>query len=241
MATNVFFNNYNSYAEQNLIEDLIIESIRIYGIDLYYCPRTLVEVDNTFGEDTLNKYNDHYLIEMYVKNVEGFEGEGDFLSRFNIQIRDEITFTVSRRVWNTDIGTIQLLDRPNEGDIIYFPLTGKIYVVKFVEHESIFYQMGSLQVYDLRCELFEYSNEILNTGIGDIDEIATDYSLNVANSMTKDANGDILINANTGRPFVNSTIYDSGFDSIADNRDVESEANTYIDFSETDPFSEGNF
>jgi hypothetical protein len=170
MPVSVFFDNFTNYAEQNLIEDLVIESIKIYGHDVFYCPRTLIARDDVFNEDALSQYNSTYMIEMYIKNVEGFEGEGDFLSKFGIQIRDEITLTVARRVFNQEIGYVEGIDRPEEGDLIYMPLTKKVYVVKFVEHEPVFYQMGALQMYDLKCELFEYSSEDLNTGIPEIDD-----------------------------------------------------------------------
>src|SRR5210317_527680 len=198
MSTNVFFNNFDSYAEKNLIEDLIIESIRIYGHDMYYCPRTIVGENTIFNEDAVSEYNTHYLVEMYIKNVEGFEGEGDVLSKFNIEIRDNITFTLARRVYDEEIGVTQGNVRPYEGDIIFMPLTGKVYQIKFVEHESVFYQMGALQTYDLKCELFEYSNERLNTGVPIIDDLEQQYSLNVdANGAYADANGNIIMDANT--------------------------------------------
>lgn len=241
MTTNVFFNNFESFAEQTLIEDLIIESIRIYGHDLYYCPRTIVNRDVVFNEDTVSSYNDAYLIEMYIKNVEGFEGEGDFLSKFNIQIRDEITFSVAQRVFADEIGAPEIYTRPQEGDLIFFPLTGKVYVVKFVEHEAVFYQMGNLQTYDLRCELFEYSHEDLNTGIPDIDDLELKYSQNIgiANTDTLDANGDIIIDANTGRPIATGG-YNLTDDPFADNDNLQTQGDNLIDWSEIDPFSEGN-
>ena len=172
MTSNLYFNNYAFSGEQNLIEDLIVESIKIYGLDVQYLPRTIVAEDSFFGEDPLSKFTDSYEMEMYIKNVEGFEGEGDFLSRFNLEIRDQITFTVSQRRWAEEVtlGDTHTDDegnnigRPAEGDLIYFPLTGKIYEVKFIEHESIFYQMGALQTYDLTCELFQYSHEVIDTG-----------------------------------------------------------------------------
>ena len=178
-ATNLYFNNYDNINEQTLLEDLIIESIKIYGIECYYMPRTLVAEDNIFGEDPLSKFEQAYNVEMYIKSVDGFDGEGDFLSKFNIEIRDEMTLTVSRRRFSQEIedsNTTKAAGRPVEGDLIYFPLNNKLFEVKFVEHESIFYQMGSLQTYDLRCELFEYSHERLNTGIATIDEIEDLYS-----------------------------------------------------------------
>ena len=236
MTTNVFFNNNDSFAEKKLIEDLIIESIRIYGIDLYYCPRTVNNKDEVFNEDTVSSYDDAYLIEMYVKNVEGFEGEGDFLSKFNIQIRDEITFTVAQRVFHDDIGAEEITSRPQEGDLIFFPLTEKVYVVKFVEHEPVFYQLGGLQMYDLRCELFEYSNEDLNTGVPQIDNLEEKYSTSVEAS----ANGEIILDANTGRPInISNTYFDN--DQFADNDTFQSEGDTIIDWSEIDPFSEEEY
>ena len=241
MVTNVFFNNFESFAEQNLIEDLIIESIRIYGHDLYYCPRTIVNRDETFNEDYTSSYNDAYLIEMYIKNVEGFEGEGDFLSKFNIQIRDEITFSVASRVFADEIAAAEIYLRPQEGDLIFFPLTGKVYVVKFVENQAVFYQMGALQTYDLRCELFEYSHEDLNTGIPDIDDLELKYSQNIgiANTDSLDANGDIIIDSNTGRP-ITADSYNLIGDPFADNQNLQTDGDSIIDFSEIDPFSEGN-
>lgn len=178
-ATNLYFNNFSNIGEQNLIEDLIIESIKIYGIECYYMPRTLVAEDSIFGEDPLSTFQQAYNIEMYIKSVEGFEGEGDFLSKFNIEIRDEITFVVSRRRFSEEISLEQSTPvdadqgegRPMEGDLIFFPLNGKIFEVKFVEHESVFYQLGELQTYELRCELFEYSHEDIEVGIDSIDAI----------------------------------------------------------------------
>ena len=122
-ATNLYFNNYANLGEQTLIEDLIIESIKIYGIECYYMPRTLVAEDNIFGEDPLSKFEQAYNIEMYIKSVDGFEGEGDFLSRFNIEIRDEITFVVARRRWSEEIGEDQ--STPVDGDGVARPAEGR--------------------------------------------------------------------------------------------------------------------
>jgi hypothetical protein len=236
----VFFNNFNSYSEKTLIEDLIIESIRIYGHDIYYCPRTIVNEDRVFNEDTISSYDTAYLVEVYIKNVEGFEGEGDFLSKFNIQIRDEITFTIAQRVYNAEVGANEVNTRPLEGDLIYLPLTNKVYVIKFVEHEAIFYQLGGLQTYDLRCELFEYSSEDLNTGIPQIDNLEVKYSMNVGinDLATLDANGNIIIDE-FGRPEVaNNYVMNDPF---AENHTYQVKSDTFLDFSEKDPFSEGNY
>jgi len=160
MATNFFFNNFQSSMEQNLIEDLVVESIKIYGIDLYYLPKRVVNRDTIFREEELATYNAAHPVEMYIKNVDGFEGEGDFISKFGLEIRDRVTFTVSRRSFAQEIliNEAQMV-RPLEGDLIWFPLTRKMYKIQFVEHEAIFYQLGSLQTWDLTCELFEFNNE----------------------------------------------------------------------------------
>ena len=143
MATSVYFNHFESTPEQNLHQDLIIEAIKNYGIDVYYLPRKFVNEDLLYGEDTISEFNQAHLIEMYVKSVDGFEGEGDFVSRFGLEIRDQVVFSVARRRFdNLDI-TEQ--DRPLEGDVIFFPLNKKLYEIRFVEHESMFYQFGKLE------------------------------------------------------------------------------------------------
>ena len=156
--------------EQTLIEDLVVESIKIYGIDTMYLPRTLGAKDDILNEDDLPLYSDAYEVEMYVKNVDGFEGEGDFLSKFGLQIRDSMTLTIAMRTYELEVGINSEINRPREGDIIYMPINKKMFVIQHVEHESIFYQMGSLQTYDLRCELFEYSGERFDTGFPYLDD-----------------------------------------------------------------------
>jgi hypothetical protein len=240
MPTNVFFNNFTNSQEQLLIEDLVIESIKIYGHDVFYCPRTLVNKDEIYGEDSISRYNTQYMVEMYVKNVMGFQGEGDFMSKFNLQIRDQMTLTIARRTFFDEIGNVESIDRPQEGDLIYFPLNKKIFVVKFVEHEAIFYQMGSLQTYDLNCELWEYSNEILNTGINDIDKFQKDYSfdMGVYGLLTEDG---YVLKDEDGYDLIQEQYNFSTQvgDSFEDNEEIQSEADNILDFSERDPFSEG--
>lgn len=241
-TTNLYFNNHAFSGEQNLIEDLIIESIRIYGVDCYYIPRTVVKEDLVFGEDTLSKFDDAYLIEMYIKSVDGFEGEGDFLSKFNIEIRDEMVLTVSQRRFGEEVSlteTTKDIGRPAEGDLIYFPLNNKVFEVKFVEHEAVFYQMGSLQTYDLRCELFEYSHERLDTGIAAIDSIEDAYSGDFLQELLLE-DGSTFV-TEIGIPFgleSNETIEDT--DKGAANEQFKSSAIDFIDFSEMNPFSEGD-
>lgn len=202
--------------EQNLIEDLIIESIRIYGFDVWYIPRTLGAKDELLNEDDLSTFNSAYMMEMYIKNVEGFGGDGDFLSKFGLRINDTMTLSVAIRRFNEDVGQYTEEVRPNEGDLIYFPLNRKMFEVKFVEHEAIFYQMGALQMYDLRCELFEYSQERFNTGVYDIDTLFNKY----------------VITSNAAIANVESV------DTVADNFTIEVAADTILDFTEQNPFGE---
>ncbi len=240
MPTNVFFNNFQASQEQLLIEDLVIESIKIYGHDVYYCPRTLVNKDEIYGEDTISSYNTQYMVEMYIKNVMGFQGEGDFMSKFNLQIRDQMTLTIARRTFFDEIANVESLDRPQEGDLIYFPLNKKIFVVKFVEHEAIFYQLGALQTYDLVCELWEYSNEVLNTGIEDIDKLQKQYSFDMAAYAIKTEDS-YVIKDEDGYDLIQEQ-YDFATqvgDSLEDNEEIQAEADDVLDFSERDPFSEG--
>ena len=239
MATNPYFDNFYNAPEQSLIEDLIIESIKIYGHDVWYCPRTVVAKDPILNQDALSQYNSSYQVEMYIKNVEGFEGEGDFLSRFNVQIRDEITFTVANRRYDEAVGAYENSSRPREGDIIYFPLTEKVYQISFAEHEApVFYQMGALQCYDLRCEQFEYSGEDLNTGIAAIDNLEQKYTLvaDADDGVQYDANNNVIIDANTGRPLgVSADWYP---DDVFNDGSTFQSLSDFVDFSEQDPFSD---
>jgi hypothetical protein len=219
MATNVYFQNYGYFNEQQLIDDLVIEAIQIYGVDTYYVTRKLEATDQILNEDDLSIFNAAYLMEVYVKSVDGFQGDGDFLSKFGLQIRDQVTFTVAVRTFEryaTRLNTT--LIRPKEGDLVYLPLNNKFFKIMHVEHESVFYQSGALQVFDLKCELFEYSNERFDTGIQDVDthfdDLNTEYlEVNNLNKLLEK-------------------------DPIAKNIYFEEEGDDIIDFTEIDPFSE---
>lgn len=240
MTTNVFFNNYEATGEQRLIEDLIVESIRIYGQEVYYIPRTTVDLDEILNEDALREYDRAILIEMYIKNIEGFGGQGDFLSKFSIEINDSITFTVARKSFTEDIsGVVPAIIRPREGDLVYFPLNGKIFEIKFVEHEAIFYQIGSLQTYDIRCELFEYSNEVFHTGVASIDRIMQySFDQNTAGILTE--NG-LLLTTEAGNVILREEFSIRQRDAEADNLEIQTESDEIVVFDEQDPFAEGAY
>ena len=166
MPTNVFFNHAVS-TEQHLYEDLVVESLRMYGQETFYLPRQVVEEDSILDEDVQSKFGDAYSVEMYIENPEGFEGEGDLMSKFGVEIRDQATFVISVRSWERFVSTDGNLAtglRPNEGDLIYLPLSGSLFEIRFVEHEMPFYQVGKLFVFKLKCTLFEYSGEDFDTG-----------------------------------------------------------------------------
>ena len=203
---NVYFSD-KVRSEQNLYDDLVIESLKIYGQDLYYLPRDIVNKDPILGEDVPSRFNSSYKIEMYIENVEGFDGEGDLFTRFGVEIRDEATFIVSRRRWNMTIGQYDNeieSERPREGDLLYLPMTNKMFEILHVEHEQPFYQLSNLPVYKLRAQLFEYNDEDLDTGIEVIDEIETKYAYTYV--LTLGANGVIEIGQTATQTFTDGTI-----------------------------------
>lgn len=329
MAKNYYFENYENSMEQSLIEDLVVESIKIFGIDCFYIPKvkpikkatprqaaalictidngavdavtflssqhgygylatptvtfsdapaggttatgtativrgvvTTITIDNPgsgyvtaptvtiqspadtnvgqpefidsgyddlLNEDDLPVYNTAFEIEMYVKNVDGFEGEGDFLSKFGLQIRDSMTLTVANRTWEHEVGLVEDVERvrPFEGDLIYFPLNNKIFKIMHVEHEAIFYQMGSLQTYDLKCELFEYSNERFTTGIETVDDLYEKYKTVTTGALSE---------VDTAIDIVTQDVGEN-----ADNFVIENTADNILDFSEGNPFGEDSW
>ena len=285
MATSVYFNHFENTSEQALHQDLIIEAIKNFGIDVFYIPRTLVNEDILYGEDTISEFTNAHLIEMYVKSVDGFEGDGDFISRFGLEIRDQVIFSVARRRFdNLDINS---QDGPLEGDIIFLPLNKKIYEVRFVEHESMFYQFGKLPIFDLTCELFQYDDQKIDTGIADIDKVedenayaleltmgsgsgeyveneyvyvgtdqasantkarviswnTTDNTLKITDVVGSFSATSNIVGNTSGAYYSLQTAPDTQQfvnDTSANNFTIETEADGIIDFSESNPFSEGN-
>ena len=240
-TTNLYFNNFEMTGEQRLVDDLITESIKIHGMETLYMPRTLINDDKLFNEDVMSEFKNAYALEMYILSADGFEGQGDFLSKFGVQIRDEIKFTVSRRRFSEEIPddcTTEALGRPVEGDLVYFPLTKKIYEVKFVEHEAIFYQMGSLQTYDLSCELFEYSHQEIDTGIAAIDKFETQLSGDMRLDAIKLEDSTVLLQEN-GFAVINEDYAIQGNDAQANN-DYFDTASDDVITPEDNPFSLGS-
>ena len=195
MPTNVFFNHAVA-TEQHLYEDLVVESLRMYGHDVLYLPRQIVEEDTIFTEDVQSTFGDAYSVEMYLENTEGFEGEGDLVSKFGVQIQEEATFIISLRTWERFISLDSNLAtslRPNEGDLIYFPLSGSLFEIRFVEDQDPFFQLGKLFVFKLRCSLFEYSGEDFDTGTA-ADLVEADQAYTI--EMTMGGSGDYTVGEN---------------------------------------------
>ena len=216
-----------------------MESIRIYGHDVYYCPRTLIAKDDIYGEDALSEYNASYYIDMYIRSYDSYEGDGTFLSKFNLEIRDQMTLTISVRNFMIEIGSIEAINRPQEGDLIYIPMINRILIIKYVNQTPVFYQMGAIQMYDLVCEIFEYSSEKLNTGIVEIDSIQQNNSIAMETYGLLTTDG-FAITDQDGYQIIQSD-YDFETqvgDSYEDNTEVQLEGEAILDWSQIDPFSE---
>jgi len=293
MATNLYFNNFpkNVTAEQQLVEDLVIESLKMYGMDVFYLPRTTRdEVDYLYGEDPLKQYISAIPLEMYLENVTGMDGEGDFISKFGLEIRDEITLLVSRRRFQSNASQT----RPNEGDLIYVPLVKNFFEITFVEHENnqaMFHTLGrgrgsNVYLYALKLKQFVFSNELIETGVAEIDNDIRDHyprtkiaistmhsgkfvndeivyqGANLASSTAQAvvwdfvpnshidiirvqgtfASGNVIGNTSSSIATINtvndSAYMNSAFEDIQDNVRIESESDSIIDFTESNPFGE---
>ena len=171
MATNPYFKKDYS-GEQDILEDLSVELIKTMGRDMYYIPRNILDMDIIFGEGLQVNYKNGIPLEMYIDSVSGFDGQGDIASKFGIEIRDNIMFTLSKKRFKEEVQTrFTNIIRPREGDLIYFPLAKAVFEINFVEHENPFYQFGKLFSYKLTCELFTYNQEEITTGTTEIDNV----------------------------------------------------------------------
>lgn len=238
MATNFFFNNFQASQEQLLLENLIIESIKIYGQDMYYIPRVLNNYDSIYGADDQSSYETAYSIEMYIKSVDGFSGDGSFMSKFGIEIRDQVIFSMAQRIFNQEVGTYTTQVRPNEGDLIYFPLNRKCFQIKYVNKFEMFYQLGALQTWEVTCELFEYSGETMNTGIPEIDILQTKFDINQYSWTIQTELGEYIVTEDSDLIVLEDS---SPNDLIpaAENDEIQTESDQFVNFSAIDPFSEG--
>jgi len=216
MATNHYFNHYGTDTpDQRLVENIVIESIKSFGIDVHYMPRTEVNTDSIFGEDRISKFEDARMVEVYIKSIDGFEGDGTFVSNFGLEVRDQITFTIARRRFiDLNFETGNRDKEPLEGDLIFFPLSDSLFEIKHVQDTNVFYQMGGLQTFDLVCELFEYADEAIDTGIEELDKIEREESFSIKFTLGTGAGtftvGEQVYQGSTG--YANSSIKGEVFD-----------------------------
>ena len=251
MPTNVYFDT-GTTSEQRLYEDLIIEQLKIYGQDVYYLPRKLANKDTIFGEDPASSFDDSYIIEMYVDNSDGYMGEQEIIKKFGLELRDDIRFTLSKLRWeqlikkNSDL----VAERPQEGDLVYFPTTKAFFEIQFVEHEQPFYQQSALPVYKLSCTRFEYSSERIDTGIAEIDKVEDSLSTDTMNFQFTLENevGSLLLENDLGaiNYFINEEFTMATQQPVDQGKAFETAAGTntsstgddILDFSERNPFGE---
>ncbi len=244
MPTSVYFDT-GTAAEQKLYENIIIEQLRAFGQDVYYLPRKLVNEDTLFGEDTLSSFNDAYIIEMYLDNIEGYEGQQEMMTRFGLDIQNEATWVVSKRRFEQLISTDQNLivsTRPNEGDLIYFPKGKKLFEIGFVDHDDPFYQIQNLPVFKMRCRTFEYSHEDMDTGVSAIDDIEVTQSTDaLAYQLVLESGTDSGTNylLTEGGDWIISEDYKiDTIDASSDSDFFETQGDSILDFSEINPFGE---
>ena len=282
MATNLYFNNVTSHAEQELINDLTSEVIQLHGMDVFYIPRTLIKEDPLLDEDVLSRFEVAYEIEMYIKGTEGFGGEGDLVSKFGLDVRDEVIFTVHKDRF--ELATTK--PKPLEGDLIFLPMSKGLFEIKFVEHEQPFYQAGKNYSFDITCELFQYSEQQFEKGVPEvIRDIEREQSAAIDFVMTAGGSGAYAIdeaiyqgaslaeatakgtvvswttatrtlraNDTSGTFVAGASVYGDDSNAVwsltsyddqalpttpfADNVEFETEADSILDFSESNPFGE---
>lgn len=187
MATNPYFKQ-GVRSEQNVYEDIIVEALKMYGQDVYYLPREIVNKDSVFLDDVPSRFGSAYKVEMYIENTEAFDGEGDLFTKFGIELRDQANFIVSRKRWKQLVGS-RLSEnnfRPREGDLIYLTLSDSIFEIRRVETETPFYQLSNLPTFRMQCELFEYNDEDFDTEIAEIDEVEFEGAFQYALTMDSD-------------------------------------------------------
>ena len=181
MPLNPFFLQ-GSASEQRLVQDLINEQLKIFGVEVFYMPRKFIGTDDVMKENVVARFDDSFALEAYVQNYEGFAGSGDLMTKFGVRTTDELTLVISRERYDDFVSVFyqdgedetKLTSRPKEGDLIYFPLSDSLFEVKFVEHEQPFYQLGKLYMFQLTCELYEYEDAVIDTSITEIDNNAED-------------------------------------------------------------------
>lgn len=247
MGTNPFFNKFNEEGEQELLDSLMVESIQVFGQDMLYLPRRRRAFDGVYYQDDISMFDTTYPIEVYIKSVDGFQ-QPSFMSKFGLEIRNELVFSMAMRTFENVVTEKEPeVLRPREGDLIYFPLNEKLFEIKYVNTFVHFYQLGGLRLYDLTCELYEYSGEAFKTGIDEVDVIQEKFSFNYYDWAFYHEDGSVMKHED-------GTIYaqeeldhnTDEFDPLRDNDRIEEEEDagfeeTVLDWSSDNPFSEEKY
>lgn len=245
-STNYLFPNRGTRGETTLVENLIDESIRQHGQELFYIPRTLVAVDEIMGEDRLSQFKGSYKVVCYLDNVDNFGGGGSFLEKFGYFVSEQATFTISKREWNGAVGRFGatiLPNRPCEGDLLWFPMTDSLFEIKYVDHQGEgaggFYQLGKLYTYKLKCELFSFSSERFETGISEVDDYAMAATFDLLNNSDVTSEIDLPIGTeDSAKTVAEENIPPKKEQAWDKSDDLNTEADKILDDIEKNPFAD---
>ena len=237
MTVSPYTRNYGNVNEQSLLEDLVIESVQLHGIDCYYLPRTNANLDTVFEEATRVSFNTAVPLEMYLVSAEGFQGDGSFMSQLGVEIRDQVTFSMSQRRFGQETTKAAVpLVRPREADLIWYPFNQKLFEIKYVNKFEMHYPLGALQTWEVKCELFEFADQAFATGIPAIDSIPTNITMDLELSIVHDANGRPVLDANGNMTYITSNT--GNRDPLDDSIEIHKESEEVQDWSERDPYTE---
>jgi len=223
--------------EQDLLADLVAESIKINGIDVFYLPRETVALDAIYTEDALSEYQRAIMVDVYVKSFDSFGGEGQFMQKFNLEIRDTMTFSISQRTFQHEITQPVGIIRPREGDLIYLPVAKRMFKISYVEKFPVMMPLGSLPFFDMKCEMFEYSGEVINTGVREIDAIEAKFNIEL-NNFAISTESRMELKDEDGFSLMQESYDIDVVDPTAQNDEIQTASLDFINFSERNPFSE---
>jgi hypothetical protein len=235
VALNPAFDFFNYEPTQTLLHDLIIQAIQIYGHEVIYIPRNIINYDQLYETDDQSMYNRTIPIEVYIENVDGFQGQRDIFTKFGLEIKDSVTLVMARRTFEDVIKPITNQPRPLEGDLIFFTMNRKCFQIAYVNNKELFYPLGTLPTYQMELNLFEFSEETFNTGIPEIDSIQKNLSLNTKDYELTLPDGTELAD-NNDNTIDSNTLDVMTIEPLADNTDLSKESISYIDFNANSPF-----